>query len=317
MSIRYYFKVERTRKLDGKLTEKVDQNEYGYYELQDTYRKSMYEFYEEEYYQNDYALYQKKEYDGVDLNYRDNVFRQKIAVLEKWGEYSSKPQSFLDIGCGEGYALAFFRKEGWDVCGIDLSSYGLKTHNPEMESYLRKGDFSKVIKSLSDEDKKFDFINADNVLEHLPNPRAFISSITKIMTEEAVVCITVPNDFSIIQGLAFKMNQINKAFWVTDETSEHFNYFSEQSLTRFFEAAGFKKIVAIADWPIDFFLLNPASNYQKNGCIGHDCHVACVTLENEVFKKSMEKTLELHRSLAELGLGRQICVFFRKEKNQK
>lgn len=183
-----------------------------------------------------------------------------------------------------------------------------------MEPYLRKGDFSRVIEHLSAENKTFDFINADNVLEHLPNPDTFISSISQIMTEETMVCVSVPNDFSVMQKLAYGLHQIDRAFWVTDETSEHFNYFSEQSLTRLFESAGFRKIVAIADWPIDFFLLNPASNYQKNRDIGHDCHIACITLENAMFEKSIYRTMELHRSLAESGLGRKISVFFRKEK---
>lgn len=300
--------------MDENLTKKVIRTEHGYYKLADAYRKPMRKFYEEEYYQDDYGFYQHK-YDKVDLDYRNNVFKQKLAILENEGEeFQKKPNSFLDIGCGEGYALAFFQKEGWDVCGIDLSAHGLKTHNPEMEPFLRKGDFSEVIEVLSAEGKTFDFINADNVLEHLPDPSAFICSINKVMTEETVVCITVPNDFSVVQELAYGLHQIDRAFWVSDETSEHLNYFSEQSLTKLFESAGFRKIVAIADWPIDFFLLNPASNYQRNRDVGHDCHIACVTLENAIFEASMQKTLELHRSIAEIGLGREICVFFRKNK---
>ncbi len=185
-------------------------------------------------------------------------------------------------------------------------------HNPDMEAYLRKGDFSKVIEELSCAGIKFDFINADNVLEHLPYPEMFPESIDKVMTGGTVVCVTVPNDFSSMQKIAFSLHQIDEAFWVTDKTSEHFNYFSEQSLTNLFENAGFKKIVAVADWPIDFFLLNPASNYRKNKDVGHDCHMACAILENEIFKKSMDRALDLHISIAEMGLGREICVFFKK-----
>lgn len=298
--------------MDRRLIEKVIRNEHGYYELQDANRKPMEKFYEEEYYQEDHALYQK-EYDKIDLDYKKNVNMEKVAVLEKWGGYSEKPRLFLDVGCGEGYTLAFFKEKGWDVCGIDLSEYGLKTHNPEMWPYLRTGDFGEVIETLSAENKAFDFINADNVLEHLPDPLAFIRSISSIMSEETIVCIKVPNDFSVMQELAYKLHHIDKAFWVTDETSEHFNYFSVQSLTNLFESAGFRKIIAIADWPIDFFLLNPASNYQKNREVGHDCHVACVTLENAIFETSMQRAIELHQSLAEAGLGRTISVFFKKE----
>lgn len=290
----------------------------GITSLRDAYRKPVQRLYEEEYYQDEHSSYQKKGYDKSDLDYRNNTYVEKAAVLEKWGGFSEKPGSFLDIGRGEGFSLAFFKKRGWDVCGIDLSSYGLMTHNPEMEPYLRKGDFSQVLEALSAEHKTFDFINADNVLEHLPDPIAFIRSISGVMTEETVVCIKVPNDFSIIQELAYQSHQIDRAFWVSDEMAdivgEHLNYFTEPSLTKLFESFGFKKLVAIADWPIEFFLLNPASNYQKSRNVGHDCHVACVTLENAIFETSMEKALNLHRSLAEMGIGRNICVFFKREK---
>ncbi len=98
--------------MDSKLTEKVIKNNHGYYELQDIYRKPIVDFYEDKYYQNDHATYQKKGYDKIDLDYRNNIFSQKMLVLEKWGRYKTKPSSFLDIGCGEGFALAFLRTQG-------------------------------------------------------------------------------------------------------------------------------------------------------------------------------------------------------------
>jgi 2-polyprenyl-3-methyl-5-hydroxy-6-metoxy-1,4-benzoquinol methylase len=32
----------------------------------------------------------------------------------------------LDVGCGEGCALAFFREHGWSVKGVDFSSAGVE-----------------------------------------------------------------------------------------------------------------------------------------------------------------------------------------------
>lgn len=182
-----------------------------------------------------------------------------------------------------------------------------------MEQYFHKGDFEEVIVHLCNEQKTFDFINADNVLEHLPEPQKFIDCVSTIMNDNTVICITVPNDFSITQEIAFELGQIDSAFWVTDKTSEHFNYFSVDSLTNLFALSGFEKIVALADIPIDFYLLTSGSNYRRNSAVGHDCHIACMAVENALFRSSMEKTVELHRSIAELGAGREISVFFRKK----
>lgn len=217
----------------------------------------------------------------------------------------------LDIGAGEGYALAFFDENGWEVSGIDLSIYGLRQHNPNMEQYLIQGDFEDVVGKLVLDKKKFDFINADNVLEHVTDPEKFFELVSGLCHKNTVICTTVPNDFSMIQLLAHDMGMIEDAFWVTRETSEHFSYFTVDSLSALGEGNGFKKVAALSDLPIDFFLLNPYSNYKRKAEVGHDCHVACAWLENRLYEQSIDKTVSLFESMADAGIGREISVFFK------
>lgn len=54
----------------------VTLNPLGFYELKPQYRKNMDSFYEDKYYQKNYALYRAK-YDGDDLEYKSNLYRQK------------------------------------------------------------------------------------------------------------------------------------------------------------------------------------------------------------------------------------------------
>ena len=297
----------------GDLYLSVKKNEkYGFYELADRFRKQMKDFYEEEYYQQERAAYQKKAYDELDMNHKRNIYSQKMFVYESvCGDFTSNNKCFLDIGAGEGYAMDYFYEHGWAVAGIDFSSYGMEIHNPQMLAYLHKGDFYQVVRTLENNGKKYEFINADNVLEHLPKPEEFFGIIRKIAHEGTVVAVSVPNDFSRIQKLAYEMDMIDGAFWVTPETSEHFNYFSVDSLTALGEDAGFDKIIAVSDWPIDFFLLHGSTNYKIDSSVGHDCHVACLELENSLYKDSMKMTIDLFAALANAGLGRQINLYFR------
>lgn len=301
--------------IDNKsLFEAVEKNELGFYELLIQYRKQMQNFYKDEYYQNNCALYNSGKYDQFDIELKNNHYSMKIFVLNKYGEFSvsqKKRGDFLDIGTGEGYALDYFNKRNWNVTGIDYSSYGISMHNPSMIKYLKQGDLFKVLDELQHDGKKFDFINADNVLEHLPNPETFFEKIKTVSHKGTTICVTVPNDFSCIQKLAYAAEKIDCAFWVTKETSEHFSYFSVESLALLGEKYGFTKMIAISDWPIDFFLLNDMTNYIKNKNIGRDCHIACAKLENAICEKSMEKAVNLFSALAEAGIGREISIFFK------
>ena len=128
---------------------------------------------------------------------------------------------------------------------------------------------------------------------------------------ETIICLTVPNDFSRIQKLAYEIQQIDKPFWVTEKTSEHYNYFSLESLCCLGNKKGLKKILAISDWPIDFFLLHKSTNYNKNNSVGHDCHIACTLLENNIYDESMDIAVNLFSALADAGIGREISVYFK------
>ena len=297
------------------LYEAVTKNIYGFYTLKPAYQKNMKEFYEDRYFQEERASYTKTEYDPIDVEYQKNCFAQKIMVwnrihTDKNVRRGAKKQ-FLDIGCGEGYALSYFHDMGWDVTGIDLSSYGLELHNPNMKPYLIQGDSEKAVEDLAAQGKVFDLINGDNMLEHVPEARKLLQEIKKICKKETLICIKVPNDFSLIQKMAYELGEIDEAFWVTKETCEHVNYFSVDSLTELGESLGLEKVTATADWPIDFFLLNPATNYRREKKVGRACHIACAMLENALNRKSRDRTLDLQEALAACGIGRDISVYFK------
>lgn len=289
----------------NKLFNNVKQNELGYYELADSCRKVMNDFYENEYYQKDMSLYHKTEYTEDEIIHRNNLYKEKECMFGKLGGVQG---TLLDVGCGEGHALEYYSNNGWQVTGIDFSDYGIKAHHPDMIDCLIKGELIEV---LQNHDKKYDFINMDNVLEHLPDPVRFLEIIKNVCHEKTIICIRVPNDFSITQMKAYDNHDIDDAFWVTDKTSEHFNYFTLDSLKKLVEASGYMCLGQVADWPIDFNLFNPRTNYNKNKSVGHDGHVARLMAENMLFEQSISKTLALHEAIADLGVGRDISVWLK------
>lgn len=54
------------------------------------------------------------------------------------------------------------------------------------------------------------------------------------------------------------------------------------------------------------------ANFYRDKNVGHDGHIARIFVENMLFAESIEKTLELHQALANLGVGRNISVYHKR-----
>jgi protein-L-isoaspartate(D-aspartate) O-methyltransferase len=71
----------------------------------------------------------------------------------------------LDVGCGKGFLLHDFTLEvpGVEVCGIDISAYGIEHAKEEVRPFLKVADAKK----LPFEDKSFDLVYSINTLHNL------------------------------------------------------------------------------------------------------------------------------------------------------
>jgi SAM-dependent methyltransferase len=211
----------------------------------------------------------------------------------------------IDIGCGEGWVLHWFYNNGWNVKGLDYSAFGIGTHNPEMLQYFCDGDIYKNLKNLNGQ---FDIIWLQNVLEHVLNPKQLLLRIKHLMMPDSILMIQVPNDFSVIQHKLLAMNCIDREFWIT--APDHISYFNRNGLENLCSATGLKKRAEIADFPIDFNLFNPDTNYVKDKSRGRNVHLSRVLIENMLDEISPQKTVELYKILGAMGLGRELIHFY-------
>lgn len=120
--------------------------------------------------------------------------------------------------------------------------------------------------------------------------------------------ITVPNDYSITQLAAREYQHIDTDFWVAPP--DHLNYFNSESLCSVAEATGWKCIELLADFPIDWFLFHPGSNYVRDKELGKAAHRARVQLEMVIHQISTDDVINFWSALAKLGVGRDITGFF-------
>lgn len=116
-------------------------------------------------------------------------------------------QRLLDLGCGEGrHAIAAWRQHGVDVLAVDLSTADLHTARgraAEQAAQEQTPDALRVEPAtfmainadalrLPFADHSFDAIVCSEVLEHIPDYRAALEEIRRVLRPGGLLCVSVP-----------------------------------------------------------------------------------------------------------------------------
>lgn len=290
--------------------ELVVKNKYGYYELIDKPNLQEIEsYYKNEYYQIPKGSYQKK-YSVEEIEYINNKLRQKYIIANSILNPEAINKKFLDIGCGEGWSLKFYSNLGWEVTGLDYSLYGCKQFNNQQQDNIIEGDIYLNIEDLIEQGKKFNCIYLLNVLEHVIEPLNLLENCYKLLSDNGVIVIQVPNDYSAVQRNLLSCGFIDQEFWIS--MPDHISYFNVDGLINIGREAGLNNKKIICDFPIDLNLYNPETNYIKKPAEGNKCHLSRVKIENLLSEISDYKANKLYEILADIGIGRNIIAFFTK-----
>lgn len=266
-------------------------------------------YYAEKYYQEAKGSYEL-EYSKEELQYFRAKLEQRDAIIRRYLPASNQSSKrLLDVGCGEGYALAYFRKHGWSAKGIDFSSAGVSSKNPDCLDALVTGDIFALLQSEMTAGATYDVVWLQNVLEHVIDPLGLLKSLRSLVAPGGLAVVTVPNDCSITQRGALDHGHIENAFWVAPP--DHLTYFDHDSLVNAANETGWTCAEMLGDFPVDWFLFHPGSNYVRDQSAGKAAHKVRVQLENIIHGQPIEDVLRFWAAAAKLGMGRDITAFLR------
>lgn len=263
-------------------------------------------YYAERYYQQEKSNY-RVSYPPSELDWMRIKLSQKHAAVKSL--IGDAPGSMLDVGCGEGFAMSYFRNEGWSVFGMDYSDDGMRRMNPDLIPFLQTGDVFQRLDDAIATAQRYDLVWLGNVLEHVTNPISLLESLRKLVSDSGLLVVTVPNDGTLFQEHLFESAQIPERFWIA--IPDHISYFDAHSLRTAAESCGWTCGRIIADFPIDWFLTHPGSNYVSDRSKGPAAHQARIQLDRLMGASDPENVNDFYESMAALGMGRQITAYLR------
>jgi 2-polyprenyl-3-methyl-5-hydroxy-6-metoxy-1,4-benzoquinol methylase len=140
---------------------------------------------------------------------------------------SGAPRSFLDIGCATGMLIESMKREGWDARGVDVcresAEYGKVHRGVDI--------FPGTLEEARFADGRFGVVHFSHLIEHVPDPRAFLGEVRRILAPGGFAVITTPN----IDG--FQARLFGKAW--RSAIADHLVLFSKRTLSRLVRESGF------------------------------------------------------------------------------
>lgn len=282
----------------------VLKSEYGYFSIKNLpTQKELEKHYSEKYYQEDSIQYSHVYTDDELIHFANKAKSAQFIFQTLFG---NKNNSFLDVGAGEGFFASSFFHQGWKVTTMDYSNFGISSHNPHLIDTLIQGD---VFQSLDNEclaNNKFDFINLSNILEHVIDPIELLKTLKLLLSEQSLLRISVPNDYSNFQQFLLDKNYTTNT-WLCPP--DHLHYFTFDSLSNLLRGLGYEIVVSMGEFPIELYISNEASNYAQNKDVGKFAHKSRIEVDNFLFDQGIEKYINYYKASADIGLTRQVVIY--------
>ncbi|HEY44799.1 MAG TPA: class I SAM-dependent methyltransferase [Anaerolineae bacterium] len=154
------------------------------------------------------------------MDVRENwlkTFDRRLRIIQEF-----KPEGrVLDVGCGPGFFMEVAERKGYDVWGLDPSSYIVRVAQERFGEHVREG----TLQTANFENQSFDVIVSFDTFEHIYEPIIFLDASRELLTSEGVLVITTPNTKSLLARVSGRR-------WVSFKIPEHIFYWSPSTISK-------------------------------------------------------------------------------------
>ncbi len=127
----------------------------------------------------------------------------------------------LDVGCASGTLLWLAREKGFAVTGVEIARGAAEF----ARSVLALDVFIGQLEEANFPDRRFDVVTMFHSLEHLPEPRRTLREAGRVLRDDGVLIVVVPN-------LAGWSAAREGARWRWLQPQNHYSHFTPDTLAR-------------------------------------------------------------------------------------
>jgi 2-polyprenyl-3-methyl-5-hydroxy-6-metoxy-1,4-benzoquinol methylase len=141
-----------------------------------------------------------------------------------------KPGRLLDVGASCGYFMEVAAAHGFDVQGVEFSRRAIDAASPAIRARIFEGTLDAM-----PEDGRFDVISAFDLLEHVPDPPAFLRRCAGLLKPGGRLVISTPDTDHFLRALMGSR-------WPMLQPMQHLTLFSRRALDTAVQAQGFSTV---------------------------------------------------------------------------
>ena len=179
----------------------------------------------DKYYSNEY-------FDDVCSSKILSRLKTQFTKIRSYSQYKyiikkAKKGSILELGSADGTFLSIFKKNGWEVRGLEYNDFMIKKANDNYGINLEK-------KTIFEINGEYDVVAFPHVIEHLLEPEKILKHCKKLLKPDGVVFIEVPYSPS--------PKEVNGVELRDYLTTAHLYDFRPKSLSKLTEKSGLKNV---------------------------------------------------------------------------
>jgi 2-polyprenyl-3-methyl-5-hydroxy-6-metoxy-1,4-benzoquinol methylase len=179
---------------------------------------------------------------------RKHTHKRKVNLISKY----SQGKSILDIGCGSGELLGLFKQCCWETLGVEPNQsardFAKSTYNLEVIDEPEISDIPTQSKEV---------ISMWHVLEHVSELNERMKEIKRILKDNGVLFIAVPNMSSYDA-------EYYKKFWAAYDVPRHLYQFTPDIMKKLLEKHKFS-VIKILPMKFDSYYVSMLSEKYKTG----------------------------------------------------
>lgn len=202
------------------------------------------------YYESEAYISHSKTKKGVINKLYHIAQRFNLSYKYRFLPKQKQPPSIVDYGCGAGDFLKYVHQKAHQVRGVE-------PHAPSREKLISQGFSVQSTEEYFREVTPADCITMWHVFEHVEDPNKLLQKHRRVLTEQGILIIAVPNRESA-DAAAYEK------YWAAYDVPRHLWHFCENDIKHLAEQNGFT-LAGVHGLPLDAFYISLLSEKYRGG----------------------------------------------------